>query len=217
MEEMNCPVRDNRSQQSGVTLPELLVVCVIIAILAGFALLQRGSTDAQFKRQNAAQSLKEAFERARFDSVKRRAECAANKSKVVVLADSFQLWTDTDLDGTPENSEMETTSIAGQNIVINGISLIPPVTVAFNQRGEVDARDSLTITNSPGFLVCNITCSGTLTNSNANKVFVTPTGTVNMIAGSENPPSFGGPGGSTVGTSSEINDNMVLTGNNPCP
>jgi prepilin-type N-terminal cleavage/methylation domain-containing protein len=218
----NCPANDDCAKrftgESGLTMVELLVVIVIIAIVAGIALLQRGSADIQLRRQNAAQALKEAFERARFDSVKRRAECDAEKSKVVVLQNSFELWTDKNNNRVLESSERETTSFAGQNIVIDGISLIAPVTVKFNQRGEVDARDSLTITNNPGFLVCNVTCGGTISNLNANKVFVTPTGTVNMIGGGESPPSFGGPGGSSVGTTAEINDNMVLSpGGGGCP
>ena len=77
----------SNSHQSGVTLVELLVVIVVISILAGFALLQRGNANEQLRRQNAAQQLKVAFERARFDSVKRRAECDPNKAKVVISAD----------------------------------------------------------------------------------------------------------------------------------
>ena len=63
----------NSKSQAGVTIVELLVVCVIIAIIAGFALMQRGGANEQFQRQNVARELKFALERARFDSVKRRA------------------------------------------------------------------------------------------------------------------------------------------------
>ena len=207
------------NDQSGVTVVELLVVIVIIAIVAAFAMLQRGSANAQLQRQNVAQQLKVAFERARFDSVKRRAECDTNKAKVIVNASSFTLWTDKDLDNNPEPSEVETTNFSSQNIVIAGVSDGPglPATVAFNQRGEVLADDGSTTSTNPGFLVCNGACPQTLSNNNANKVYVTPTGTVDLLSGSQSPPTFGAPGGTTVGTGAEINENMVLTSSNPCP
>ena len=62
--------------QDGTTLVEALVVILIISIVAAMAIMNRGSADEQFKRQNLARELKVAFERARFDSVKRRAEGA---------------------------------------------------------------------------------------------------------------------------------------------
>ena len=64
----------HRSGQAGISLVELLVVIVIIAIVASVALMRRGSANEQFQRQNASRELKTAFERARFDSVKRRAD-----------------------------------------------------------------------------------------------------------------------------------------------
>src|SRR4029079_12806544 len=75
------------TDESGVTLIELLVVIVIIVIVCAIALMQRGSADAQFKRQNVARELKVAFERARFDSVKRRAQ-ASPEARVTVVVDT---------------------------------------------------------------------------------------------------------------------------------
>ncbi|HUR98083.1 MAG TPA: prepilin-type N-terminal cleavage/methylation domain-containing protein [Pyrinomonadaceae bacterium] len=199
------------SHQAGVSLIELLVVIVVIAIMAGFALIQRGGANEQLTRQNTAQQLKTAFERARFDSVKRRAECEVNKAKVVVNTDSFALWIDKDMNGTPESGEVETTNMVGQNITIDGISLRLPATVSFNQRGEVTANDGATTTTFPGFLVCNGSCSVSPTNRDANKVYVTPTGTVNMLGGNQVPPTFGAPGGTAISTGLEINDNMLLS------
>jgi Tfp pilus assembly protein FimT len=190
---------------------ELLVVIVVIAVIAGFALMQRGAANEQLTRQNAAQQLKTAFERARFDSVKRRAECVANKAKVVVNTDSFVLWTDKDLNGTPDADEVESTSISAQNITISGIGITLPVTLTFNQRGEVEADDWTLISTFPGLLVCNGTCPDPPTNAYANKVYVTPTGTVNLLGGAEAPPVFGPPGGTSVGTGVEINDSLLLS------
>ena len=69
-------LRSTFGEQSGLSLIELLVVMVIITIVASIALMQRGSANEQLKRQNAATQLKNAFERARFDSVKRRPDSA---------------------------------------------------------------------------------------------------------------------------------------------
>ena len=115
------------------------------------------------------------------------------------------------MNGTPTVDETETFSFSGQNITIDEISLVLPVTVSFNQRGEVTADDGSTTSTFPGFLVCNGTCSGPLINSNASKVYVTPTGTVNLLGGEETPPAFGAPGGTTVGDADEIDDNMLLS------
>lgn len=204
-----------KSGQSGVTIVELLVVCVVIGIIAAFAFMQRGTADAQFKRQNVAQSLKSAFERARFDSVKRRAECDAQKAKVFIDATSFTLTTDSNQDRVLDASDNEVTDFSGQDIVISGnVDFGLPVTVVFNQRGEATLVGAGGATN-PTFFVCNVGC-GSMPNPNANIIIVTPTGTVNMLAGTAAIPAFGAPGGTVVGTGDEINDNMVLSTSTGC-
>jgi prepilin-type N-terminal cleavage/methylation domain-containing protein len=198
----------NFHAQSGLSLVELLVVIVIIVILATFALMQRGSANEQFQRQNVSRELKVAFERARFDSVKRRAECA-NRAKVIVDTNSFTLWTDTDLDGTPESGESITTT-APANIVIShhsGVSL--PVTLYFNKRGDIDPRDASDTVIDPAFYACNNSCA-VPANDNANLILVTQTGTVNLLSGTATIPSFGVSGGTAVNASIEINDNLLL-------
>lgn len=198
----------NFHAQSGLSLVELLVVIVIIIIVATFALMQRGSANEQFQRQNVSRELKVAFERARFDSVKRRAECA-DRAKVVVNTNSFTLWTDSDLNGTPESGESMTTT-APANIVIShqGAASLP-ITLYFNKRGDVDARDASDTAIDPAFYTCNISCS-TPTNDTANLILVTQTGTVNLLSGTSSIPSFGVPGGTAVNASIEINDNLLL-------
>ena len=214
---MISPRHYNCAAQRGVTLTELLIVIIIIGIVSTFALMQRGSANEQFQRQNVARELKVAFERARFDSVKRRAECSGVQAKVVVNATNFTLWTDKDADGTPESSETESTDFSGQNIVVSGPGFSLPVTVSFNQRGEVTATDGTVSSTNPGFFVCNgVSCPGTPTNGDTNKVYVTQTGTVDLIGGGESLPSFGAAGGTVVGTSDEININLLLSGGGGC-
>ena len=181
----------NSQSQAGVTIVELLVVCVIIAIIAGFALMQRGGANEQFQRQNVARELKFALERARFDSVKRRADSTPVRAKVVVDTGSFTLATDRDLDGTITVADEFQTSLAGQNIVLAGQgSTSVPITIYFDQRGET--VNSVGTSISAAFYVCNISCASP-GNDDANIVLVTSTGTVNLLGGGATPPTFNAP------------------------
>jgi Tfp pilus assembly protein FimT len=194
--------------QSGASVVETLVVIVIIAIVAALALMQRGSANEQFQRQNVARELKVAFERARFDSVKRRADTVATQAKVLVETDAYTLTTDMNLNGTLESSDdvRKAVSVPGQNVVIagNGGTTLP-VTVSFNQRGE--PVDSSGVSISPVFLVCNASCSSP-TNANSNIVVLTPTGTVNLLAGGSTIPAFNAPPVTSVPVGTGIS-NMV--------
>jgi len=112
------------------------------------------------------------------------------------------LKTDSNNDGTYESL---TTNFAAQNITIAGYtSMTLPVTVTFDKRGEVTATGGV----NPEFLVCNGTCPATPTSDTANIVLVTPTGTVNLLAGNATPPTFVNPGVTNVSTTAGIS-NMV--------
>ena len=188
--------------QAGVTLIELLIVIVIIAIVAGFALLRKGSANEQFKRQNVAQQLKVALERARFDSVKRRGDAAAVQAKIVVTTNSYTLTTDRNHDGTITSADDLSTDLNGQNIVIGGQGgTVLPKTIYFNQRGET--VDSSGNSISASFYVCNVSCSAPA-NGTANIVMVTSTGTVNLLPGSGTPPTFAAPNVSSVPPGTDI-------------
>ena len=191
--------------QDGTTLVEVLVVVVIISIVAAFAIMNRGSANEQFKRQNVARELKVAFERARFDSVKRRAE-GANQAHVVVDAGTYTLVTDVNQDGdTLDPVDSLTTNFAGQNISISSDGTSLPVTVTFDKRGET------TYTDDPVFLVCNGSCTfSNDTSANANIVLVTPTGTVNLLPGGSTPPTFAAPNVSNVPGNTSIRSETTI-------
>jgi prepilin-type N-terminal cleavage/methylation domain-containing protein len=189
--------------QSGVTLVELIVVIVIIAVVATLALMQGGSANSQLKRQNIATQLKTAFERARFDSVNRRADDATSWASVAVTQTTFTLSTFEDQGGTMTAVPI-TTGISGQNISIAGYeSQAVPVTIYFNRHGE--PVDDTGASISPVFYVCNGSCGNSPTNSNANLVLVTPTGTVNLLGGSNTPPNFNSPGVTNIPSSTGVN------------
>ncbi len=203
--------------QSGFSLTETLVVLFIIVVVAALALMQMGSADTQFKRQNVARELKVAFERARFDSVKRHAEGATPGSffpaTVVVDTDTntYTLNTDSDRNGTYEtlvtNLTAQNVTIAPYGSIIALPVITPPITVTFDKRGEVTALDAASVNVTPEFLVCNGTC-GTPNAGNANIVLITKTGTVNLLAGNVTPPVFISPGVTSIPPTTGIS-NMV--------
>jgi prepilin-type N-terminal cleavage/methylation domain-containing protein len=202
-------IRSNCSNQSGVTIVELLVVIIIIAVVAGIALMQRGSANEIFRRQNVAQQLKVAFELARFDSVKRRAQSSPDvRAFVVVDVSSYTLTTyPINSSGVPTLTAV-TTPTSAQNVAIAGNnSIILPFTIYYNQRGE--AVDSSGVSISPSFFVCNISCSSP-DNANANLLIVTPTGTINLLPGGSSVPNFNPPSITNVSPTVGISNTVRL-------
>src|SRR5690606_21496172 len=92
-----------------------MVVIGIIVIVATLALMQRGTANEQFQRQNISQQLKVALERARFDSVKRRAVGGtAPFASVTITSNSFTLRTyRTDVNGVAVAQDQITTNPPG--------------------------------------------------------------------------------------------------------
>lgn len=198
---MISPRHYNFAGQDGVTLTELLIVIVIIAVVSSFAIMQRGSANEQFQRQNIATQLKVAFERARFDSVKRRADGSfASMAYVTVTPSSFTLHT-YNTSGTIVN---QTTPVP-TGIVIGKYdgTTLTSFDVSFNMRGETSQSPL------PQFYVCNTSCSSP-TNSTANIVLVTATGTVNLLAGGSGLPVFGVPSQNSVPNTNGINPDTIF-------
>src|SRR5215204_4466830 len=89
--------------QAGFSVVEMLIAVVIIMILVTFAVLQFGASAASLERQNVARAFKVSLERARFDSVKRRAAVCSEMSRVEIWSPtSFSLVTDRNQNGTIE-------------------------------------------------------------------------------------------------------------------
>lgn len=197
--------------QSGVSLVELLVVIVVILIVASIAFMQRGSANEQFQRQNAARELKTAFERARFDSVKRRADgtMASPFAYVEVRNNAFTLRTyKTDVNGLATANDQAYPFPAGVAAEGFNFTIGASKTVQFNRRGEAIVVGG----GNPQYMVCNGTCPAAPGNVSAtNTVLVTPTGTVNLLGGGVAIPSFLNPTGQEpVGDSEGIRDEAVL-------
>lgn len=198
--------------QSGKSLIELIVVLVVAAILVTFAVAQFGKTDKYMTRGNFAREFKVNLERARFDSIKRRAEGAADAlSRVIITsATSFTVITDYNQDGKLD--------LATESRVVNftdGIkfvgSLVYPITLTFDRHGHVYATNGIMVDGNPQaitpvFTICDKDCTLETANAaNSNVISISPSGTVAYLKGGETPPSFESPNVSNVSSSQDVN------------
>src|SRR6185369_12576012 len=133
------------NSQRGVSLIELMVVLVILSILVAFAVMAFGSTRKNLDRQNLAREFKVYLDRARFDSIKRRANVCSDMSRITITnGTSFTVTTDFNQNGQLDlPGEIRTFDFSGNTnnvqIVGNGVTL--PVTVRFDERGHALLTD----------------------------------------------------------------------------
>lgn len=169
----------------GFSLLELLIVIVIVGIVAVMAMTQFGRTDTRIQRQNIARELKIYLERARFDSVKRRATNQADMARVVITSGTaFNVTTDMNVNGTIDTADTRFMSLNGRTDArITGVTF--PVTILFDHRGQAIAlNSSLAEIPIPTFTICDAGC--TTANADANNstvIAITPTGTIAMLNG----------------------------------
>lgn len=196
--------------QSGISLVEILIVLVILAILVTFAVAQFGNSKANLQRQNIARELKINLERARFDSVKRRAVNAADMARVTIdSATSFSVSTDLNQNGTIDASDTRQVSFGNNDIRIVGIATYP-VTISFDRRGQITVTGG-----SPNFTVCNAcTAASSATAENSNIIWVSPTGTVSMTAGGVSQPTFQPPVVANISNTANIDPKVSVSPSN---
>src|SRR5688500_17905985 len=131
--------------QGGFSLIEVLFVLVIIGVITAFALLTFGSSKVDLHRQAVAREFKIYLERARFDSVKRRAEDPNRANLILNSATSFTAQLDFNEDGTLQPSETRTvdfTQRSSTQILVTD-TFNYPVTISFDRRGHATTVDSL--------------------------------------------------------------------------
>jgi type II secretory pathway pseudopilin PulG len=149
--------------QSGISIIEVLVVLTVIVILTTIAITQLGRSKTDLQRQRIAREFKIYLERARFDSVKRRADTReinnikySDMSRIILnSATSFTSVTDLNQNGTVLNADgtiedgdkrvVDFTQRSEAQIVVSDETLLNkyPITLLFNQRGHITATDNL--------------------------------------------------------------------------
>ncbi len=202
--------------ERGYSLVELMIVLIITAILVTLALISFRNTQTQFNRQNIARELKVNLERARFDSVKRRAVNTADLAEVKLLsATSFSVKIDTNQNGMLDANETRTINFAGQPTVrLVGNSLVFPITINFDRYGRITAKDGNSPTPqniTPIFTICTNNCTAAnATASNADVIYISPSGTVTMLAGGSSQPTFQNPNVSNVSVNSNLNPDIRI-------
>jgi prepilin-type N-terminal cleavage/methylation domain-containing protein len=215
------------SRERGYSVVEVLIVLVVAGILVTLAIAQFGNSSENMERQNIAREFKVNLERARFDSVKRRASVCSDMSSVTIeSATAFSASTDLNQNGRLDlPAETRTVDFGGRSdvsIVGNGITL--PITIRFDERGRAFLRSDCDPSSTPTASVpllyfCNGVCTSSTTNAqNANAIYISPTGTVAMMTGDSTIPSFSEPGVSNINATNSIDKRLtVWTGTPPTP
>ena len=187
--------------QGGFSLIEIFIVLVIIAIVTTFALLTFGSAKVDLHRQAVAREFKIYLERARFDSVKRRAEDPNRAALILNNATSFTVQLDFNEDGELQANETRTvdfTERSNTQILVTD-TLNYPVTISFDRRGHATTIDNLGDEITPVFTICS-NCS--TSSPDRSVISLSTTGTVSVTVEEPDP--------STLPTPAVTNSNVTL-------
>lgn len=212
------------SGNGGYSVIEVMVILAISAILLTFAVTQFGTSKTQFKRQNLARELKVNLERARFDSVKRRADVTTtggvttdSRAEVKLLSPTtFSVKTDMNQNGALDAAETRTIDFSGQSssVKIVGSGLIFPITISFDRYGRITAKNGASPQQNitPIFTICTgeATTAANATAANADVIYVSPSGTVAMLAGGSNQPTFQKPAVASKTPTESVNPSMQV-------
>ena len=154
--------KDLRSDK-GVSLLEVLIVVTMITIVTAFAFMRFAQAQQGMRRVNSARELIAYLERARLDSIRRRAIVPADMARVTVnSASSYTVLMDTNGDGVLDAGR--TIRIPPGQGVFTGAF---PKLIMFNWRGRtVDNSSNPTqalpvfLTNSYGTSTINVSGNG---------------------------------------------------------
>ena len=177
--------------QRGFSIIEVVIVLAVTGILMTIAVITFGGAKVDLQRQSIAREFKNYLERARFDSVKRRAAAADDQASIVLTSSrSFTAHLDFDEDRVLRANEariVDFTQRAQTQIFVSDVGLNYPVTISFDQRGHATAIDSLGGAVSPiTFTICSSSnCSPT--SPDRTVISLSPSGTVAILRNGQSP------------------------------
>jgi prepilin-type N-terminal cleavage/methylation domain-containing protein len=200
------------SSDNGFSIIELLIVLTLLAVLTTIAIVQFSDSKTDFERQRIAREFKVYIERARFDSVKRRAAEISDMSRITMnSSSSFTVALDLNGNGkldTAETRIIDFTERSNTQIIVSS-TLNYPVTILFNQRGHVIARDNLGNDIDPVFTICSKNCLATSQDEEDLTVLsISKTGTVAVLKGGQSPSALPTP--AITNTSPLLNCHILL-------
>lgn len=191
--------------QGGFSIIEVFVVLVIIGIVTTFAILAFGSSKVDLHRQGVAREFKIYLERARFDSVKRRAEDPNRATIVLNNATSFTVQLDFNEDGLVQDNETRTvdfTQRSNTQILVTD-ALAYPVTISFDRRGHATTIDGNDLEITPVFTICS-NCSDATPDQSV--IALSTTGTVSVTTEEVDPSALPTP----VVTNANVTPNCYI-------
>lgn len=219
--------------ESGKSIIELLLVLMVGGILVAVAVTRLGNAQNNLQRQNLAREFKVNLERARYDSVKRRAELVGgvdHRARVRIDNEtSYSVVTDMNQNGALDYSEaggvlsgpdVRQIDFSGRGrIRMLGAGFSFPVNIRFDRRGHITARDSAGNEITPIFYFCEGDCTIETANvANANIIVLSATGTAAMLSGGEPIPPYQNPAVTSVSAAKDVNPWMVVADENqPVP
>ena len=205
--------------QSGFTLIEVMIVLVLLGILTTLAVLNFRDAKIDLQRQRIAREFKVYLERARFDSVKRSADDINNMSKITLNnPSSFTAAIDLNENGVLDTTDIRQVDFDQRSDTQITVSetLSYPVTVRFNQRGQINVKDNSGNDVNPIFTICSKNCDEELPNNkDLTIISVSTSGTVAVLQNGQSPSTLPTP--SVTNTSPELNCYVMLTNSNSSP
>lgn len=204
------------NSQSGVSIIEILIVLCLALIISTIAIIQLRTSKTDLERQRIAREFKIYLERARFDSVKRRAVDVNDMSRITLNSSSaFTAAYDLNENGKLDSTDVRQVDFSQRSSTQITVSntLNYPVTILFDQRGQIIAKDSSNNDVTPVFTICSKNCTATTQNNEDLTVLsVSSTGTVAVLKGGQTPSALPTP--VITNTTPVFNCYMLLANSN---
>ena len=168
-------------------MTELLVVVVIIAIISAFSIMGINKARSSMSLTNSARIITIYLEKARIDSIRRRAKTTAQMAKVEVITSTTYKVT-MDFDGTGNITSRTFPVETGITMTIPNdpdITLPTPMppSAVFDWRGNSPGGESFVLSNGTSQTTVNVTDSGDVTLDSSISIPVPTITTVNSTAG----------------------------------